>query len=114
MRRPCGFDSHRPLHSLATPGNAGRQDWGQHVDPMRKSWESTPSATRSRPTAGARSDCGILASMFTFRTRRRWWWLGAIATALVVSLAALVLRPKLEREVRARIESVALRHDMVA
>src|SRR5277367_2872530 len=38
-RRPCGFDSHRPLHSPATPGNAGRQDWGQHVDPMGKSWE---------------------------------------------------------------------------
>jgi hypothetical protein len=34
--------------------------------------------------------------MFTFRTRRRRWWLGAIATALVVSLAALLLRSMLE------------------
>src|SRR3984957_408587 len=52
--------------------------------------------------------------MFTFRTRRRWWWLGVIATALVVSLAALLLRPMLENEVRARIESAAVRHDAVA
>src|SRR3984893_11281224 len=70
--------------------------------------------TRSRPTAAARSDCGILASMFTFRTRRRRWWLAAIATALVVSLAALLLRPMLERGVRARIESAAVRHGAVA
>jgi len=34
------FDSHRPLHSQATPGNAGRQDRGQRVDPMGRSWES--------------------------------------------------------------------------
>jgi hypothetical protein len=41
-RRPRGFDSHRPLHSQASSGNVGRQDWGQHVDPMGRSWESTP------------------------------------------------------------------------
>src|ERR1700692_2131435 len=70
--------------------------------------------TRSRPTAAARSGCGILASMFTFRTRRRRWWLGAITTALVVSLAALLLRPMLEHGVRARIESEAVRHGAVA
>ena len=52
--------------------------------------------------------------MFTFRTRRRWWWLGAIATALVVSLAALLLRSTLEHAVRARIESAAVRHGAVA
>src|SRR3984957_5297182 len=52
--------------------------------------------------------------MFTFRTRRRWWWLGVIATALVVSLAALLLRPMLEHGVRARIESAAVRHGAVA
>ena len=52
--------------------------------------------------------------MFTFRTRRRWWWLGAIATALVVSLAALLLRSMLEHGVRARIESAAVRHGAVA
>src|SRR5580692_7190546 len=51
--------------------------------------------------------------MFTFRTRRRRWWLGAITTALVVSLAALLLRPMLEHAVRARIESEAVRHGAV-
>ncbi len=52
--------------------------------------------------------------MFTFRTRRRRSWLGAIATALVVSLAALLLSPMLEHAVRARIESAAVRHGAVA
>src|SRR5271156_2355848 len=52
--------------------------------------------------------------MFTFLTRGRRWWLGAIATALVVSLAALLLRSRLEHEVRARIESAAVRHGVVA
>ncbi len=52
--------------------------------------------------------------MFTFRTCRRRWWLGAITTALVVSLAALWLRPMLEHGVRARIESAAVRHGAVA
>ena len=51
--------------------------------------------------------------MFTFRTRRRRW-LGAIATALVVSVAALLLRSMLEHGVRARIESAAVRHGAVA
>ena len=73
-----------------------------------------PSATRSRPIAGARSDCGILASMFNFLNRGRWWWLGAIAAALVVSLAALLLKPIVEQRVRARIESAAVRHGAVA
>ena len=57
---------------------------------------------------------GILAFMFTFRTRIRRWCLGAVALALVVSVAALLLRPMLEREVRARIESAAIRHGAVA
>src|SRR5882757_11206563 len=52
--------------------------------------------------------------MFTFRTRRRRWWLGAIATALVVSLAALLLSPMLEHAVQARIESAAVRNGAVA
>src|SRR5260221_3648132 len=52
--------------------------------------------------------------MFTFRTRRRRWWLGAIATALVVSLAVLLLSPMLEQAVRGRIESAAVRHGRVA
>ena len=52
--------------------------------------------------------------MITFRTRGRRWLLGAIAAVLVVSLAALLLRPMLERAVRARIEAAAVRHGMVA
>src|SRR5262249_20140369 len=64
--------------------------------------------------AGARCGCGILAPMFTFRIRGSRWWLGAIAAARVVSLAALLLRPMLERAVRARIESAAARHGVVA
>jgi hypothetical protein len=52
--------------------------------------------------------------MLRFRIRRRWWWLGAIATALLVSLAALWVRPTLEHTVRARIESAAVRHGAVA
>ena len=52
--------------------------------------------------------------MFTFLTRGQRWWLGAIATALVASLAALLLRPMLEHAVRARIESAAARHGAVA
>jgi hypothetical protein len=52
--------------------------------------------------------------MFTFLIRRRRWWLGAIATALVVSLAALLVRSMLEHGVRARIESAAVRHGAVA
>jgi hypothetical protein len=52
--------------------------------------------------------------MVTFRIRGRRWLLGAIATAVVVSLSALLLRPMLERAVLARIESAALRHGMVA
>jgi hypothetical protein len=52
--------------------------------------------------------------MITFRTRGRRWWLGAIAATLFASLAALLLRPVLEHAVRARIESAAVRHGMVA
>src|SRR5271155_4427367 len=52
--------------------------------------------------------------MFTFLTRRRRWWIGAIATGLVVSVAALLLRSMLEDRVRARIESAAMRHGAVA
>ena len=52
--------------------------------------------------------------MRTYRTRGRWWWLGAIATALVAGLAALLLRSMLEHAVRARIESAAVRRGYVA
>src|SRR5580693_7999800 len=52
--------------------------------------------------------------MITFRTRGRRWWLGAIAAMLCASLAALSLRSVLEHAVRARIESAAVRHGMVA
>ena len=52
--------------------------------------------------------------MFTFRTRTGLWWLGAIAAALVASVAALLLRPMLELMVRARIQSAAVRHGLIA
>ena len=42
------------------------------------------------------------------------WWLGAIAAALFVGVAAMLLKPRLEAAVRARIESAALRHGVVA
>jgi len=55
------------------------------------------------------------ASMVTFRIHGRRWWLGgAIAAALIASLAAVLLRPMLEHAVRERIESAAVRHGMVA
>jgi hypothetical protein len=49
-----------------------------------------------------------------FGTRGRRWLAGAIAAALVASLAAMLLKPVLERAVRERIESAAVRHGMVA
>jgi hypothetical protein len=49
----------------------------------------------------------------TFRTRGRRWLTVAIAAALIASLATVLLRPMLERAVRERIESSALRHGMV-
>lgn len=50
-----------------------------------------------------------------FRSRRLRLWLGgALAAALVAILAAVLLKPMLERAVRERIESAALRHGMVA
>ena len=52
--------------------------------------------------------------MVTFRTRGRRWLPAAIAAALVVSLAAALLRSKLEQEVRARIESATAHHGLVA
>ena len=53
--------------------------------------------------------------MISFRIRGlRWWIGGAIAVTLIASLAALWLRPLLERVVRERIESAAIRRGMVA
>src|SRR6202522_1279693 len=52
--------------------------------------------------------------MFAFRIRGRRWWLGAIATALVASVAAPLLSSTLEHTVRARIESAAVRHGAIA
>jgi hypothetical protein len=49
----------------------------------------------------------------TFRTRGRRWLAGAIAAVLVASLAAVLLRPMLERAVRERLESAAVRHGMI-
>jgi hypothetical protein len=52
--------------------------------------------------------------MFAFRIRGRRWWLGAIAFALVVSVAVPLLRSTLEQAIRARIESAAVRHGAIA
>jgi hypothetical protein len=52
--------------------------------------------------------------MFAVRIRGRRWWLGAIATALVASVAALLLGSTLEHAVRARIEAAAVRRGAVA
>jgi hypothetical protein len=53
--------------------------------------------------------------MFSFRIRGRQWWIaGPIIAVLVASLAAALLRPVIERAVRVRIESAAVRHGMVA
>jgi hypothetical protein len=52
--------------------------------------------------------------MLTSRARKRFRWLGAIAAASLASIAALLLRPKLEEAVCVRIESAAVRHGMVA
>ncbi len=52
--------------------------------------------------------------MSSTRARGRGWWLAAIAAALLLSVAAVLLRSVLEHAVRARIEAAALRHGMVA
>jgi hypothetical protein len=49
-----------------------------------------------------------------FQTRGRRWLTGAIAAALLVSLAAPCVSSMLEHAVRARIDSAAVRHGMVA
>jgi hypothetical protein len=52
--------------------------------------------------------------MVMFRTRARRWLGGAIAAALVAILAAVLIKPRLERAIHERIESAAVRHGMVA
>src|SRR6185503_2711917 len=56
---------------------------------------------------------GPAAPMLMFRTRGRRWLGGAIAAALVATLAAVMLKPRFERAIRERIESAAVRHGMV-
>jgi hypothetical protein len=51
--------------------------------------------------------------MFSFRTRGRRWWIGAIVAVLFASLTAPLLRSMLEHAVRARIESAAVRYRAV-
>ena len=51
--------------------------------------------------------------MFSFRTRWRRWWVGAIVAVLFASVAALLLRSVLEHAVLARIESAAVRYRAV-
>jgi hypothetical protein len=52
--------------------------------------------------------------MSKYRMRGRKWWFGAIAVVLVAGVATFWLRPVLEQAIRARIESAAARHGMVA
>lgn len=52
--------------------------------------------------------------MATLKLRERRWLLGLIAFALIVSLAALWVKPRLEGALRSRIESAVGRHGMVA
>ncbi len=47
-RRPCGFDSHRPLHSQDRSGDVGTRDSCQGFDPVGKSWEFESVWRRSR------------------------------------------------------------------
>jgi hypothetical protein len=49
LRAPvCPYVALRgPLHSQATQGHAGLQDWGQDIDPMVESWELTVRGRRS-------------------------------------------------------------------
>ena len=51
--------------------------------------------------------------MILFRTRRRRWLAVAIGAMLVASLAAVFLKPRLERAIHERIESAAARRGMV-
>ncbi len=73
-----------------------------------------PENQKSRVGAGARIPLWHPASMVIFRTRGRRWLVGAIAATLVAILAAVLLKPRLERAVRERIESAARNHGMVA
>jgi hypothetical protein len=53
-------------------------------------------------------------SMLTIRSRGRKWLAAMFVAVLVASLAAILLKPLLERAVRERIESAALRHGIVS
>jgi hypothetical protein len=52
--------------------------------------------------------------MFMLRTRGRRWLAGAIAAALLATLAAVLLKPRLERSIHERIVSAAASRGMVA
>jgi hypothetical protein len=52
--------------------------------------------------------------MLIFRTRGRRWLAVAIAAALVATLAAILLKPRVERAIHERIVSSAARHGMAA
>jgi hypothetical protein len=49
-----------------------------------------------------------------FKNLKQRWWFGAIGAALVTGLLTLALRPMLEQIIRARIQSAAVRHGVVA
>jgi hypothetical protein len=104
---PPDLESHDRSTSLPVTGLYAPREFP-------RSNAATFTAAIPNPPSGARSGCGILASMSRFQIRGRQWWLGALAAALFAVFAALLLRPPLEHAVRARIESAAVRHGMVA
>jgi len=57
---------------------------------------------------------GILASINMLKQHKQRWWVGAVIAALVAVLLTVGLRPMLEQAIRARIESAAVRHGVVA
>jgi hypothetical protein len=54
------------------------------------------------------------APMITLSTRARWWLVSAVAAILVVGVAVVLLKPRLERAIHARIEAAAARQGMIA
>jgi hypothetical protein len=54
------------------------------------------------------------ASMITLSTRARGWLVGAVAATLLAGVAVMLLKPRLERAIHARIEAAAARQGMIA
>jgi hypothetical protein len=52
--------------------------------------------------------------MITLSTRARGWLVGAVAATLLAGVAVMLLKPRLERAIHARIEAAAARQGMIA